>query len=58
MSLLEDELKLMAESKRKRRIGRLIVFGLLSLFLLVAIVRAIVLMVFPHSWLGRHVFTW
>jgi hypothetical protein len=58
MSLLEDELKMIAESKRKRRVGRIVVFGLLSLFLLFAIVRAIVLIFFSHSWLGKHVFTW
>ena len=58
MALLEDELKMIAESKRKRRIGRIVVFGFLSLLLVLAIVRAIVLMVFPHSWLAKHVFIW
>jgi hypothetical protein len=58
MALLENELKMIAESKRKRRIGRIVVFGFLSLLLLLAIIRAIVLIFFSHSWLGKHVFTW
>jgi uncharacterized membrane protein (DUF485 family) len=54
MALLEDELKMIAESKRKRRIGRIVVFGFLSLLLMLTIVRFIVLIVFPHSWLAKH----
>jgi hypothetical protein len=50
MPLLEDELKMIAESKRKRRLGLVITFGILGLSLLVTSARAIFLIFFSHSW--------
>ncbi len=58
MALFDDELGTMAESQRKMRLGRSVTFGVLGMLILLAIIRVIVLVFHPHSWLAMHFFNW
>jgi hypothetical protein len=58
MGLLDDDIKVIEEKKRKQRIGHTVIWALLiSLFIFVT-VRAITIIYFPNSWLAKHIFNW
>lgn len=56
MSFLDEDIKAIAEKERKLRKGRLIIFGLLFSINIILLVRAVVLIFFPYSWLAKHIF--
>lgn len=58
MSFLDEDIKAIAEKERKLRKGRLIIFGLLFSINIILLVRAVVLIFFPYSWLAKHIFYW
>ena len=58
MGLLDDDIKFIEEKNRKRRIGRIVTWGLLILLFIFVIVRAIALIFFPNSWLANDIFIW
>jgi hypothetical protein len=58
MSLHEDLEYTLKEKLHKRRVGRIVVWGFMILLLILAMARAIVLIYYPASWLGKHIFKW
>jgi hypothetical protein len=58
MGLLDDDIKVVEEKRRKQRISRTVTWALLiSLFFLVTL-RVIMIIYYPNSWLAKHIFNW
>lgn len=58
MALPDDEIKVIENRSRKKRMAPLIVGWLLGLLFVIVTVRAITLIFFPHSWLAKYILNW